>query len=295
MISQRGALNVAHAINADAPDILLDMGSGPWKGIIERHIRCNALLADVIHDVQFHPDRWRSLLQLYSLIYPRKADIFISASEYSHKQLLNSFPEKMHICSHHGVIHSPEEVDSDAIANNRNQLLFFGRIEKYKGIEVLLDAFEIAKKTDPTLHLTIAGLGPLSSNLKDKIFGLNIKLINRWIDDKELNALLASHGVVVMPYLSATQSGVAAIAIANGLPAIGTNVGALPEQIIDGKNGLIVPPNDPAALASAMVAIAQDYKLSYRMSQETCQMATTIYSWNNIGHELLENLKKYSA
>jgi glycosyltransferase involved in cell wall biosynthesis len=290
MIYRQGALKVAAAIDADAPNILLDTGAGPWAGIIKQKICCQTLLADVIHDVEFHPDRWAILSQLYELVYPVKADIFIGISEYSYKQLLLRFPDAKHIHSLHGAIHSATNIDFNKIASNRNRLLFFGRIEKYKGIEALVDAFRIAKRSNPQLSLDIVGYGPLDSKTKNEIDRLNIKLRNEWIHENELQQIFADSGVMVLPYLSATQSGVAMSAIANGLPAIATNVGALPEQIIHGKNGLIVPPGDANALANAMLTISKDYTLAYKMAEQAYSIAFTIYAWENIGSKLLKDL-----
>ncbi len=291
MLSRKGALNVAQEIDIDAPDILLDTGSGPWQGIIKREIDCKTLLANVIHDVQFHPDRWKKLLNLYEFIYPTKADVFIGISEYSYKKLLLRFPAAKHINSRHGIIHSSSQINLDLIAGNRNKLLFFGRIEKYKGIEVLIDAFRIAKQFNRELSLSIVGNGELNTKLKKQIKDLGIQLINRWVGDDELAEIIAEHGVIVMPYLSATQSGVASVALGNGLPSIATSVGALPEQIIHGRNGLIVSPGDAVALADAILAISKEYELAYQMADEACKIASNLYSWETIGNQLIKDLK----
>ncbi len=293
MVYRQGALRVASTIDADAPDILLDTGAGPWAGIIKREIHCKTLLADVIHDVQFHPDRWAKLLYLYKWLYPSKADIFIGISEYSYKQLLLCFPSARHIHSHHGVIHSPSTIDFNKIAENRNKILFFGRIEKYKGIEVLVEAFRIAKSSNSELSLDILGYGLLDSKIKSEIAKLNINLRNEWINDDELQQIFANYGVMVIPYLSATQSGVAITAMANGLPSIGTDVGALPEQIIHDRNGLIVPPGDAKALASAMLTISKNYELAYKMAKEASLIASSVYSWERIGSKLLTELEAF--
>ncbi|MBR8834771.1 MAG: glycosyltransferase family 4 protein [Stigonema ocellatum SAG 48.90 = DSM 106950] len=291
MISHQGALRVAREIDIDAPDILLDTGSGPWLGIIQKNIGCKTLLVDVIHDVKFHSDKWLKLLQAYEFIYPRKADVFIGLSKYSYKQLSLFFPSAKHIHSLHGIIHASCSIDLDKIARNRNNLLFFGRIEKYKGIEILIDAFRIAKQNKTQLSLTIVGAGLLDAKIQNQIAELKIKLINRWISDENLPEIIARHGVMIMPYLSATQSGVAGVALGNGLPCIGTNVGALPEQIIHGRNGLIVEPGDANALAESMLTISRDYMLAYKMAQEACLIASTTYSWKKIGSVLLKDLE----
>lgn len=291
MVSRKGALKVAQQINTDVPDILLDTGSSPWQGIIKKEIHCKTLLADVIHDVQFHPDRWSKLLNIYNFLYPAKAEVFIGISEYSYKELSIRFPTARRIKSRHGIIHTSSQIDLDAIAKNRNRFLFFGRIEKYKGIEVLIDAFRIAKQLNSKISLSIVGDGPIDTKLKKQIKELDINLVNRWVSDDELTEIIIKHGVMIMPYLSATQSGVAGVAIGNGLPSIATSVGALPEQIVEGKNGLIIPPGDANALAEAMLNISKDYVLAYKMAEEACVIASTVYSWESIGYQLIKDLE----
>lgn len=156
---------------------------------------------------------------------------------------------------------------------------------------MLVDAFRIAKQSNSQLSLSVVGHGPLESRTKRAIAQLDIELTNQWVSDDDLRGIIAKHGIMVLPYLSATQSGVAAFAMANGLPSIGTNVGALPEQIIHGRNGLIVCPGDANALALAILTISTDYLLAYQMAQEACLVASTLYSWESIGRQLLEELE----
>jgi glycosyltransferase involved in cell wall biosynthesis len=291
MIERRQQSHIADIIQADRPDILLDTGSGPWVGSIERSMRCKPLLVHTIHDVEIHPDRWWLFLKAYQFFYPIDADALIGLSEYSCQQLRVKFPNTPTIKSLHGIIQSSLTIELDKIARNRNKFLFFGRIEKYKGIDVLVEAFRIAHQTDPDISLTIIGRGPIDKNLVNKISDSGIKLINRWIDDTELGEIIAANGVMVMPYLSATQSGVAAVALGNGMPAIATDVGALPEQVIHEENGIIVPANDINSLAQAMIDFArQEHSSAYKMAEAAARMGTTTYSWERLGNNLLADL-----
>ena len=291
MIDRQKQANVAEVIQADRPDILLDTGSGPWGGVIKKAMRSKPLLVDTIHDVEIHPDRWWLFLKIYQFFYPTIADALVGISDYSCQQMKVKFPNTPIVKSLHGVIHASDAIDLNRIANNRNKFLFFGRIEGYKGLNILVDAFQIAKQIHPDISLTIAGKGPIEDRVKSLILQLGIQSIDRWIPDDELSEIIADCGVMVMPYLSATQSGVAAVALGNGMPSIATDVGALPEQIIDRKNGIIVPPNDVRALAAAMVDFAkQDYESVYRMAEAASLMAATTYSWEEIGNNLLADL-----
>ncbi|WET01213.1 glycosyltransferase family 4 protein [Flavobacterium sp. YJ01] len=141
----------------------------------------------------------------------------------------------------HAAFFSNEEVTS----NNcfLDKILFVGRIEEYKGIGLLLDAFSEAIKLRPNLKLTIAGRGELSPYL-DKISKLsdNIEIINRWLKDEEVEQLIKNHDFVILPYIDASQSGVVPVVFANKRTVIATNKGALAEQIPNGL-GFVVEPN----------------------------------------------------
>jgi glycosyltransferase involved in cell wall biosynthesis len=80
-----------------------------------------------------------------------------------------------------------------------------------------------------------------------------VRLENRYIPNEEVPRYFDEADVLVMPYVSATQSAVAGIAIANGLPIIASRTGGLNEIVRDGYDGLLVPPGDPKSLAEALI------------------------------------------
>lgn len=136
-------------------------------------------------------------------------------------------------------------------------LLFFGLIRPYKGLDLLLEALAIARRTvdvrllvagevygDPApLHAQIARLG-----LQDAVH-----LTLRYLANEEVTVWMAASDVVVVPYRHATQSGIVQVAYAAGRPVITTAVGGLPEVVAAEHSGLLVPPEDPVALAAAIV------------------------------------------
>jgi glycosyltransferase involved in cell wall biosynthesis len=131
--------------------------------------------------------------------------------------------------------------------------LSFGRIQKYKGIDLLLEAFVQVLQEYPDATLTIAGSGdfwfdPLSYAIPER----NLRIINRYIPGDELAGLLESSKIVVCPYRDATQSGVVMSAYAFHRPVIVTNVGALSRTVEHGKSGLIIEPSNVKMLAEAM-------------------------------------------
>lgn len=126
-----------------------------------------------------------------------------------------------------------------------NVALFFGHIRPFKGLDIALDAWR-RLRTDVTL--LVAG---------EPWFGFepraqqNVRFDLRFIPDAEVGDYFAAADVVVAPYRSEAQSGVAMTAFHFGRPVIATRVGGLPD-IIDGRNGILVGREDPEALAAAV-------------------------------------------
>ena len=131
--------------------------------------------------------------------------------------------------------------------------LFFGRIEYYKGIDLLLEAFStIEKKYADCVSLLIAGKGDFSPYRESFSKLRNVKLLNYMIPDDEVISLFrGQHVVTVLPYRDATQSGVINLAAQSASLIIATNVGGLPEQLDEGKAGILVEPT-VQGLATAM-------------------------------------------
>ncbi len=131
-------------------------------------------------------------------------------------------------------------------------VLFFGRVLPYKGLEYLLAAF---RQLDPEkFELVIAGEGDLAEY---QIEGSNIRVLNRFIPDEEMAVLFNAADVVALPYLSASQSGVAYMAFAFEKPVVATRVGALADVVVDGENGFLIEPRSAEALAAALTRLAE--------------------------------------
>ena len=114
----------------------------------------------------------------------------------------------------------------------------------------------------------------------------SVRMLDRYIPDEEVEALFKAADVVVLPYRSATQSGVTHVAYALGVPVITTNVGGLAETVRPGETGLVVPPEDPAALAAAIVRyFAEGMAPRLRAGVENLRQA---HSWETLADRVIE-------
>lgn len=146
-------------------------------------------------------------------------------------------------------------------------VLFFGRITAYKGLEFLFPAFEIVHKKHPDVSLVVAGGGEYYFDISSYQNESYYKILNRFIPDQELAELINDSVFIVCPYKDATQSGVAMSAFAFNKPVIATDVGGLPEMLGNGRYGLVVPPCDIEALASAINQLLEDEELLKQLAQ----------------------------
>jgi len=170
--------------------------------------------------------------------------------------------------------------------NNENadekNILFFGRIWKYKGLEYFIKSQPIVKKSIKNAKYIIAGRGENFDKYLEMIEDSNgFKIINEYISNEKVAELYQDASVVVIPYLEATQSGVLMTAFAFNKPVIVTNVGGLPESVDYGNAGIIVPPKDSQALADAIIKILCDSELEKQLKINIEKQAQKL-SYNNI-------------
>jgi glycosyltransferase involved in cell wall biosynthesis len=164
----------------------------------------------------------------------------------------------------------------------QNNLLFFGYIKAYKGLDILLEAMPIVLKKMPNLKLTIAGevYGDNSVYLniiKKHNLQNSINFHDKYISNEEVQEFFQSADVCVLPYKHATQSGIIQLSYAFGLPVIASNVGGIPEVVIEGKTGCLMPPSDVEGLALAILNFYQNFSL--KESFNHISKENEKYSW----------------
>jgi glycosyltransferase involved in cell wall biosynthesis len=176
------------------------------------------------------------------------------------------------------------------LTENERVLLFFGYIRAYKGLNYLIDALPLVLEK-LQVRLVIAGEfyedeAKYRQQIKKLQLEPDIILKADYIPNEEVGIYYAAADVVVLPYVSATQSGIVQIAYNYNKPVITTNVGGLPEVIDPGKTGYIVPAKNATALAEA---IFQFYRERDQIDfSKNIQVHKQQYSWERLAQAMVD-------
>lgn len=252
-----------------------------------------APMAITIHDPLPHLGEETRQLRLWrELYFSRIKDVILFNRNQSNAFLKRYARHRLRV--HHSRL-GPYEYLQDVGTSNPEDtrspyILFFGRVSRYKGVDILLDAFERISVDYPDIELVVAGKGDYWFDLARYTRNPRIRILNRFIATPELATLIRGSMFVVCPYIEATQSGVVMSSFAFSKPVLATNVGGLPEMIEDGFTGGIVPPSDSGSLAAMMASWLATPSLPAEFSQNilTSHHADGPRGWSRIGDELLE-------
>ena len=180
----------------------------------------------------------------------------------------------------HGVLGRPAELE---VSPEPGNVLFFGRIEAYKGLGVLIEAISKLQREGVAVSLTIAGRGDDLARHRSAIEHMpGCKLIERFVPVEEVSKIFQSASVVALPYLDATQSGVAALAATYGCPVVASRTGGLPEMVQDGVSGILVEPGDAGQLAESIQKLIEHPDLAATLADGARRLALTDLSWEAI-------------
>ncbi len=174
-------------------------------------------------------------------------------------------------------------VDVDATGIAPGAVLAIGRLVPEKGFDVFLRALAQACRHRPELRAVIAGDGPHAARLRDLAdeLGLGARVcFTGWVDPGAVPALIRSASAVVVPSRWQEPFGLVALqAMQAGIPVIAARSGGLTEIVDDGETGLLVPPDDHMALASALVGLLADPSRRAHMGRAGARRAATDFAW----------------
>lgn len=244
------------------------------KEICLSELECTILCT--LHDPKCHDESISFLAKVYR--YKVYKNLFRMASSFSqfclHVHALKLL-EGLKVKADTKFVEIPHPVPKAKASRQRKQqsgssfagtfrIGFMGSIKPYKGLDDFLDAlYWLSSKTNITafsLEVVLVGKGPLDYDKWNKL-PYNVSILNDYVNDTDFHQIMSDLDLLVLPYRDATQSGIAAMAVTYGIPTIATSVGALDQMIIDGENGLLVPPKSPFALGKCIMDILLDYNL----------------------------------
>ncbi|MDM7916189.1 MAG: glycosyltransferase, partial [Candidatus Eisenbacteria bacterium] len=193
------------------------------------------------------------------------ADAFVVMSSEVERDLLRFRPGALYAKVPHPLYEQfgepmPREEARAALDWDRDDrvLLFFGYIRRYKGLDVLLRAMpELRRRLGPRLRLVVLGefyedRRPYDRLIEELSLGDLVTMTGDYVPNEQVGPAFSASDLVVLPYRSATQSGIVQVAYQLERPVVCTRVGGLEEMVTDGQTGILVPPDDPAALADAV-------------------------------------------
>ncbi len=224
------------------------------------------------------------------------ADIIITNSEYSKREIISlGIPSTSIQVIPPGI--NREKLSNIQLEKKSQQILCVANYLPGKGLIYLLEAFAQINRNNFTLHLVG---NPLKSshhtNLKKIVAESNLTkevFFENGAERAKINQLYSTADIFVLPSLKETFGIVLIEAMYYGLPIITTNVAAIPELIIDGENGLLVPPANSQELATALSKLMQNPNLSKQMGEKGRQIVTNSYHWEQTCtkfHSIIQNI-----
>lgn len=238
----------------------------------------------VIHDGKMHYGEEDARFQKQLIKIMKMSTHLIFLSEYVKKSIwLNYGISKPSLIVPHGLIDYGRLPHVAKPA--KPILLFLGRVSKYKGVELLLDAI---KKVPDDLYDSLIIAGKWNYSVGTSYNPNKVRIINKRLSESEILHSIALSDIMVFPYIEATQSGVATLAINYMKPVISTDVGALREQFNDNVANFIKP--NAEELADAMIYLLKHPERRIKMQQAMISLRDS-YSWKTIAENLANQLE----
>jgi glycosyltransferase involved in cell wall biosynthesis len=208
----------------------------------------------IVHDATLHPgDGFPGQMQLQRLLC-RMANGLAVLCDHVGDRLRQQMPATTLL----QFRHPPFGFDLPPVVRKEGlpRLLCFGRLLPYKGLDLLADALaSLPHRVD----VRVVGSGPETASLQALRASPGVSVENRWVAETEIGALLAWSDALILPYREASQSGVAAAAMAAGRPVIATRVGGLQEQLAGASGARLCEPTADSIAQAIGLWLAAPY------------------------------------
>ena len=270
---------------------------GPCFGTILRRVKKNHHTKVICIADNILPHEKRPGDSIFTKYFIKPVDGFITMSQkvlgdlnqFSKNKPAQLVPHPLY--DNFGEIVTKEEARKKLNINSDDKvILFFGFIRKYKGLDILLNAFKILNSKNNNKHYKLLIAGEFYDNkknyeelLNDPVIKDRLILHTEFISDSDVKYYLCSADCLIQPYRSATQSGVTPLAYHFEKPMIVTNVGGLPSLVPDRKAGLIAEPNAESIAAK----ITEYFELGEGFFLPGLREEKKKYSWENMVKAIL--------
>ncbi|MBD2513686.1 glycosyltransferase family 4 protein [Nostoc sp. FACHB-973] len=252
-------------------------------------------MVTTIHDVFRHPGDRTSV---FGSDYTRRIAFYRSQKLIVHthqlqKALIEQFnvPQERVNVLPHGELGSlyKRRYSQNTQFREPYTLLFFGRIWPYKGLKYLVEAMPLIVERISEVKLIIAGQGEnIKQYFPDGYDDKRYEIINDFIPVEKVSSLFQRSTITVLPYIEASQSGVAALSYGMGSLVVASEVGGLSEIVHHKKDGLLVPPRDVQSLADAIISLLSDSELQQRMRSAALERCQQDLNWLNIAAQTVQ-------
>ena len=269
----------AKAIRAEKADLVIFDWWNPFFGpshyivskLIRKHYKRKLIF--ITENVISHEGRFVD--RFLTRIGLRNADSFIALSRIVENTVKEFFPERKIYRSALPVYDcyniEPEKSSADIIKERKTLgfsednlvLLFFGYVRKYKGLDTLIEAMPAIVEKNPAARLLIVGEFYDSPEKYYKLIetlGMKdyVNVVQRFVPNEEVGKYYLLSDLVILPYREATQSGVLNISYGFSKPVVVTDVGGLSEDVVEGKTGFVIKPDNPSAISDVVAHFTQN-------------------------------------
>ncbi|MDE3042956.1 MAG: glycosyltransferase family 4 protein [Nitrospirota bacterium] len=270
--------------NIDIVNIHYPISNGVYFTLLRKLLRFKLVIS--VHGADLLPkgipeDRYPKPLQLLM----NSADWLVAPSQSMLDAVLTKFPRLQTKAStiHNAVNMNEFELSGPGELQQGQYILCVALHQPRKAIDVLIKAFKIFSQTHTEVELWLVGDGPLRGQLEDlaQQLGLNEQVKFLGLQDRTgVRKLLRQCRFVVLPS-RAEPFGIAILeALASGKPVVASAVGGIPEIIEDGKNGILVEPENPQALCDAMTTVWNDRELAERLASAGYATVKQHFQWD---------------
>lgn len=250
----------------------------------------------LVHHLRYH-DYENRVLRFLALqtekLFLRSSDVLIANSQNTRCELMTLKKKSKAIYVVNPGI-DPVHVELGARRDlDSFEIVFVGDCVKRKGLEYLIEALSFLRKENVRLHL----VGRLEKDLAYTSYVINLtkelRLQDRVtfhgrLDEKSKKRLLLDSHAFALPSLWEGYGMAIVEAMQMGLPVIATRVGATPELIQDGVNGILVPPKDSRSLAQALKFLLNNPEIREKFRRQSLRLARRFNSWQEVGQSFVK-------